>query len=116
MALMKHIHKLKKIKYKNGNAIFFCTLPDCHYKIEAALALGKETLCNQCNESFLMNEYTCRLLRPHCNNCGRKEVKTNNGKKFYINKRSAGVLQELAASDVSNLRDRLDKISGDEEI
>lgn len=113
---IRHTHKLKKFKYKNGSAIFFCTLPDCHYKIEAALSLGKEVLCNQCSEPFIMTEYTVRLTRPHCGNCGRREVKTAEGQKFYVNKRSRGVLTEVAANDVSSLRSRLDSIVKEEDI
>lgn len=115
--MAKHLHKLKKHKYPNGTAVFFCTLPDCNYKVEAPLALGKEVLCNQCNEPFTMNEYTVRLTRPHCNNCGKKLVKTSTGDKVYVSKRSSGLLKEIAADDVNNLRSRLDSLTSiDEDI
>lgn len=118
MAKEKHIHKLKKHKYaKTNTSIFFCTLPSCHYKVEVPLALGKEAICNICDEVFIMNEYTLKLVRPHCSNCGRKEVKTSDGKKMYVNKRSSAVLQEVAANDVNNLRNRLDSLmTKDDEI
>src|SRR3970282_99899 len=105
---ISHRHKLKKHRYPNGTAIFFCILPDCHFKVEAALALGKEVLCNQCNEPFLMNEYTIKLTKPHCLNCGKIAVKTSSGRNIYVNKRAPKILTEIAANDVNNLRSRLD--------
>lgn len=65
----KHVHKLKKIKYKSGNATFFCALPDCSFKINPALALGKRSICWRCGNEFIMSEYSLRLAKPHCENC-----------------------------------------------
>jgi len=65
----QHVHKFKRITYKSGNQIFFCALPDCNKRISTSLALGKRSLCWRCGESFIMNEYSCRLAKPHCENC-----------------------------------------------
>lgn len=65
----KHIHKLKRIAFKSGNKIYFCTLPDCNYKLSTTLSLGKRALCWRCGNSFIMNEYSIRLAKPHCENC-----------------------------------------------
>lgn len=70
----KHTHKLKRLKYKSGNTIFFCTLPDCTFKINQALALGKRSLCWRCGEPFIMTEYSLRLVKPHCENCHKSKV------------------------------------------
>jgi len=110
MGIGKHIHKFKKHKYKTGMAVYFCTL-DCSFKVEAPFALGKEVLCNICGEPFIMNEYSLKLVRPHCNNCGRKEVKDSDGKKHYISKTNTNILSEIAASQTDNLKDRLAKVS-----
>ena len=76
MTKSQHIHKFKRLRYKSGNEIFFCTLPDCSQKINPALALGKRSLCWRCGEPFIMNEYSLRLAKPHCENCHKpKEVK-----------------------------------------
>ena len=107
----KHIHKLKKHKYKTGVAVFFCTLPDCHYKVEVPLSLGKESLCNICGNPFIMNEYTLKLVTPHCINCGRREVKDSNGKKHYVRKVPTQVLQTIAADETNDLKSRLANIS-----
>jgi len=65
----KHVHKLKRLKYKSGNTIYFCALPDCNYKIAIPLALGKRCICWRCGNEFLINEYSLRLAKPHCDNC-----------------------------------------------
>ena len=75
-----HVHKFKRLIYKSGNAIFFCALPDCAQKINISLALGKRSICWRCGEEFIMNEYSLRLAKPHCDNCHKpKKIKLENG-------------------------------------
>jgi len=77
----KHVHKLKRHSFKSGNQIYFCALPDCHYKTAPALALGKRTICWRCGNDFIMNEYSLRLAKPHCENCHQpKVVKDDTGR------------------------------------
>jgi len=64
-----HTHKLKRIKYKSGNSVFFCVLPDCTFKTSIPLSLGKRSLCWRCGNSFIMSEYCLRLAKPHCEAC-----------------------------------------------
>jgi hypothetical protein len=71
MKTEKHIHKFKRLRYKSGNEIFFCALPDCNQKLSTALALGKRSMCWRCGEAFIMNEYSLRLSKPHCDGCHR---------------------------------------------
>jgi hypothetical protein len=72
-AKQPHIHKFKRLTYKSGNQIFFCTLPDCSQKINPALALGKRSICWRCEEPFIMTEYSLRLAKPHCENCHKSK-------------------------------------------
>lgn len=65
----KHIHKFRRHRFKTGNVIYFCALPDCGYKIAPALALGKRCICWKCGREFEMDDYTCRLAKPHCKYC-----------------------------------------------
>lgn len=69
MEKQQHVHKLKRLKYKSGNVIFFCTLPDCNFKINIALALGKRSICWRCEQPFIMSDYALRLAKPHCEGC-----------------------------------------------
>ena len=110
---VSHIHKLKKHKYvKTGNSIFFCILPDCHYKIEAALALGKETICNHCGETCIMTERMCQLTRPHCSSCGKVKVKNEDGSYGFKKKVATHILDNVSLGSVQDLRARLDSAVG----
>lgn len=66
--IQKHVHKLKRHKFKSGNVTYFCVL-DCSYKVSPAFAIGKSTICNICGDTFIMNEYSVRLAKPHCSSC-----------------------------------------------
>ena len=65
----KHVCKFKRKRYKSGNEIFFCTLPDCNKKCDPSLLLGKLCICWRCGEVFSLNEYSLRLAKPHCEGC-----------------------------------------------
>lgn len=109
--LTSHIHKLRKHRYPSGNAVFFCTLPDCHYKIDVPLALGKRTLCNICGEEFIMSEYTIKLVKPHCSDCGKVKVKDAEGNSRYVKKVANSILTGVASESNQDLRSRLDNVT-----
>lgn len=116
---MKHIHKLRRHIYpKTKTAIYFCTLPDCHHKMETHLTIGKVTLCNICDEPFVMNENTIKLKLPHCNNCGKRAVIGDDGKRTYVRKIANRVLSSSAQDVADNLQNRLDAVlnAPDEDI
>ncbi len=69
MTKAAHVHRLKRLKYKSGNTIFFCALPDCSFKTNISLALGKRSICWRCGEPFIMSDYSLRLAKPHCDAC-----------------------------------------------
>lgn len=72
----KHVHKLKRHKYKNGEHIYFC-VNDCKFKVNTKLALGTTTECWKCKQPFSMNEYSIRLDKPHCPNCTKRKDSAN---------------------------------------
>lgn len=102
MAISKHTHKLKKHTYKTGSSVFFCTL-DCSYKVSVELSLGKTSICWRCGKPFSLDEYSLRLVRPHCKNCH----------KF---KNEVPSIAEINAGDQINtandLRNRLSSVVG----
>jgi hypothetical protein len=106
-----HTHKLRRHKYPSGNSVYFCTLPDCHYKIDVPLALGKRTVCNICGNEFIMNEYTIKLAKPHCLDCGKIKVKDAEGNSRYIKKVTNQILTGVATEVSQDLRSRLDSIA-----
>ena len=81
----QHIHKFKRLKYRSGNQIFFCALPDCTVKLNPALALGKRSLCWRCEEPFEMTEYSLRLAKPHCENCHKPKNPELRGNEVFRN-------------------------------
>jgi hypothetical protein len=107
---MEHTHKLRRHKYANGTKVYFCVL-DCSYKIEAAFAIGKRTICHMCGEEFAMNEYSVKLAKPHCTGCGKIQVTDETGAKKFINKsRPTQAIADMAVSRVSSLQERLGKV------
>lgn len=106
-----HIHRLKRTTYSSGTKVYFCT-NDCSYKIEVAFALGKVVECPSCYQPFQMNEYSIKLAKPHCNNCGKIQKKDpETGKRKFVAKgRQLEALKDLAASNTNSLKDRLSKI------
>lgn len=64
-----HVHRLKRKSYKTGNQVYFCTKPDCYFKVGVEFSLGKVVECWRCGQPFQMNPYSMRLAKPHCNNC-----------------------------------------------
>ncbi len=105
-----HVHKLKRHTYRGGNQVYFCVL-DCPFKIDAAFALGKQSICHICGEEFTMNEYSVKLARPHCKACGRMKVKEPDGTARFVNKsRPNEAIAELNEAPITSLRDKLSKV------
>ncbi len=109
-----HIHTFRRHKYKTtGNEVFFCTDDTCNYKIDVALALGKRTICNRCDNSFKMDHVSIRQAKPHCRDCDKKRTKDSEGNTRYMKPES--VVREIAADRVSSLADRMKSITTREE-
>jgi len=98
----EHVHKLKRHTYETGNKIFFCALPDCKFKIKLGLALGKRSICWRCGEPFIMNEYSIRLAKPHCEDCH----KSKNISQFEANVHNSDAVKTTIPIDLP-LADRL---------
>lgn len=123
MPKVSHIHKLKRHTYKSGNQVYFCTLPDCNFKLGVEFALGKVSICWRCEEPFRMNEYSIRLAKPHCEKChGTKSAvpvikssgEYNGAERRVIPTRrelDPTVLPEVAESVISDLKDKLEGVS-----
>lgn len=106
----KHIHKFKRLKYKSGNQIFFCALPDCSQKINTALALGKRSLCWRCGEPFIMTEYSLRLAKPHCEACHKPKNNGDSDSEPIINNPIATSLAERLQQTIEQAQKEDDEI------
>lgn len=105
-----HSHKLKRTEYASGTKVYFC-IDDCSYKVEVPFALGKLVRCNICNQEFQMNEYSCKLARPHCGNCGKIQVKDEEGKRRFVSRnRPQQAIADLAKSAVTDMKSRMTRV------
>lgn len=104
---LAHTHKFKRHHYKStGNKMFFCTLPDCHFKIEVPLALGKKCVCWRCGKDFTINEASIRLAKPHCDACTKP-------KKEIVDSTTVAevITKPTTLAPVISLKDRLSGVS-----
>jgi hypothetical protein len=118
MAPQKHIHKVKRYKYKNGEEVYFCFLPECKYKINVGLSIGKKFLCNRCDKPFIMNELSKRQAKPHCNDCTKRkneELDTKRTISFDKDDSNSSITRSSSTSDpaLDDLRNRLLSSIGD---
>jgi len=58
-----------------------------------------------------MNEYTIKLAKPHCSNCGKVKVKGPDGKSRFVKKVSSQILSNVAAESSQDLRSRLENVT-----
>ena len=54
-----------------------------------------------------MNEYTIKLAKPHCTNCGKVKIKDGEGNNRYIKKVTNKILANVATENTQDLRSRL---------
>ena len=97
----QHTHKLKRHRHKSGNVVYFCCLPDCSYKINPSLALGKRSLCWRCDEPFIMNDYSLRLAKPHCPNCHKSKENKSDKSNLYPDSIQSEIVRTDAIEDLS---------------
>lgn len=126
---INHIHKFRRKTYKTtGSHIYFCTLPDCYFKTEPDILIGKQSICNRCGNPFILNSYSIRTVKPHCDDCTIK--RGNNYEQRVIKRRvkddrrehesdipdvpiTAAVADLLAADTVTDLEQRLRSYGSD---
>ena len=72
MPSKNHIHKYHRRRLGTSNKVWACALPDCsHYipKHMESMAEGKQSVCNQCGEEFVLNIEAMESDKPRCENC-----------------------------------------------
>lgn len=115
----KHVHKFRRHTHKTGNRIFFCALPDCNVKMNPALALGKKCICWRCGEEFILNEYSIRLAKPHCDNChqpkGQKDLVSHLTQIQIEHMQKATANDESILKDIRNIIGTSEMVTEDEE-
>lgn len=94
--MSKHFHKYRKVNIaKKENTPYFvmqCTLPECnHYapmktQLSAPSLKGKISICNKCNEPFILNRRAIRMAKPICDICffnKKNDKKLDEANKFF---------------------------------
>lgn len=68
--MSNHIHALHRKKL-GKSIIYKCSLPDCSYFIQKALAEGKKCICSRCGFPFIITKKTLKWCgaKPHCEGC-----------------------------------------------
>jgi hypothetical protein len=67
MPSQNHTHTYVQFKARPG--YFRCAAPDCtHFLIREAV-IGKNSLCNDCGQSFLLTLDAAKLRKPRCLMC-----------------------------------------------
>lgn len=67
----KHIHSY--IRVRKSRNLYMCSAPDCKHYTQRRFILGKESLCTECGEKFILDSYDLKLARPVCHkNCSQR--------------------------------------------
>lgn len=106
---IKHVHRLKRHTFKTGNKMYYCTLPDCSYRIAPEFALGKRSVCNICNREFILNEYSIRLAKPRCESCHRRKSITNIIEIPRKENQGIDIIERPSRIDSTSLKEKLFK-------
>ena len=85
----KHIHKYRRMTQgSRGHRIYKCQVPGCTHYIDVKLAEGRISLCNRCNEPFVIDKRSMKQAKPHCNDCVER---TNDTKKIEDRLKAMGM-------------------------
>lgn len=70
--ILKHTHSMKKLgpaEIKGRKVLMYhCVHPDCFFKCEKGLLLGKRNICS-CGSEFILTVEDLRRAFPKCINC-----------------------------------------------
>jgi hypothetical protein len=75
---VKHIHRYHRGKLGKKYHIYRCILPGCTHFISINFAVGRLSLCNQCDDSLILTDemvFINRLAEPLCEECREKRRK-----------------------------------------
>lgn len=66
----KHTHQYVRIKIgKNKRIEFKCSVDGCVHHIRPELAIGRNSICYRCGNTFVLDKANMQLARPHCDVC-----------------------------------------------
>lgn len=68
-----HVHTYRRILKRPE--YYRCVHPDCTHYMHRMYLPGKRTLCNKCQQPFILDWRALQLSKPHCDNCTKKRKK-----------------------------------------
>ena len=72
MPSQNHVHKYHRRRLGASSQVWACALPNCtHYqpKHMESMVEGKQSICNQCGDEFILNVDALSEDKPRCENC-----------------------------------------------
>lgn len=87
-------HKYRRVRMSKKYAVMRCILPDCPHYINEKLAIGRRSICNQCEGEFIMDKKALRM-KPRCPVCRGDAIVTSKVPDIDFNE----LLSELAADE-----------------
>lgn len=86
--MIHKIHKYIRVKVgKNKRTIFRCSFEGCVHKVlYEELVIGRKSICNRCDEEYIITKATTRLAKMHCDKCtiSPKQEKLNKIKELAL--------------------------------
>lgn len=75
---MDHIHQYIRVSWKKRK-FYMCAHPDCSHIKDKALLYGKRSICNDCREEMVLDQYALTVAKPKCTEC--RNTKATNVRK-----------------------------------
>jgi hypothetical protein len=74
--MARHVHKYVRLILKNGAKKARCAIPGCAHYINYELAIGRTSICNVCNEEYILERRHFKNSKLHCDNCFKVKEKS----------------------------------------
>lgn len=78
-----HIHKFRRMDMSNNKEkpylVYHC-INNCTSYFPISKTLGMVSICNRCNEPFLMGNVSITHAKPHCNECTKSRKRAEAAK------------------------------------
>jgi hypothetical protein len=79
MTKYTHVHRYEKavLGKKRDYIVYRCNLPGCMHYLPKKLAKGKLSVCNRCENKFVLTPAALELQKPHCLDCTNRRNPVN---------------------------------------
>lgn len=118
MPSLKHVHtyelrqskafgdKRKKLILIRGERSYRCIDPNCTHYTEYSALVGKNAICPECRETFILTKNALTLVLPRCLDCRNTRESRNNQE---VRSLVDSVITEIAANSVAAMEEKQKK-------